>query len=107
MITAKLILPFGQYHLDETLEWDQENDCWEDYPTLTAIFFSEDEDGLVEDSRYSNITAFIRDLEAIVERDGWEGVHESVKGVIMRHPVLELIMRGEIPASIKFPASEV
>lgn len=110
MITVKLILPFNEseYHLDESLEWSQESDSWEECPNLTAKFYEQNEEGdLIENPKYSNLTRFIEDLEMIIERDGWECIHSSIKGVMMRHPAIELIMRGEIPASIKVSAMEL
>ena len=67
----------------------------------------DNEDGLEEVSRYSNLTAFLHELKCIIEFDGWNSIHPSVKGVLNRHPLLFQMLIGEMPDSIRINSLEL
>lgn len=102
MKTATFILPFGQgkYYLMEQI--DPEDGELE----VSCQFWTDDkEDKMLP--RYSNLTSFSEDVRAIVQRDGWNYIPSSVKGVLSRHPVLHQMVTGEYPSTIKIHQSEI
>lgn len=102
MKTTTLVLPLGQgkYYLMEQL--DPEDGELE----VSCQFWTDDEEDRML-PKYSNLTSFSRDMKAIVERDGWNYIPASVKGVLNRHPLLFQMITGEYPDSIKIHQLEL